>query len=214
MKIENSLLLDFFENGNTKSFEELFKMTKPWLYRLIYAIVNNKDDADEILQQTWVKVLSTIHRFDIKQGKINNYLYTIAKNKSLKWKSRNNRFVNENEQYKIKEVTINTEANNLLSDSEIIERNTILNTAVKKLDRNYQDVILLYYFSEFDVKKIAQMMDKPEGTVKTWLARARKKLKENLLKSDYIYYTGAILFGYIIFFPMVQLIESIIGGMK
>lgn len=61
-----------------------------------------------------------------------------------------------------------------------IEQNIDLQEAIQKLDGNYQTVIILYYYHDLSINKIAWQMNIPEGTVKTYLHRARKALK-NLL---------------------------------
>ena len=65
----------------------------------------------------------------------------------------------------------------------IQERNEALLKAVHKLPSDFQDVIILHYFAELNVKEISEKLDKPEGTVKTNLSRAREKLKGYLSKS-------------------------------
>ncbi|MCX6155989.1 MAG: RNA polymerase sigma factor [Candidatus Kapabacteria bacterium] len=198
MEYENSLLKEFVENGNRKSFEELFKMTKPWLYRLIYTIVTDRDNTDEILQQTWVKVLDTAYRIDFNQGSINNYLYTIAKNNSFKFQNRNKQAIALKEKFKSKEATIVINDNSPHSDAELSESNLLLKEAIQKLDKKYQDIILLHYFSELEVNEISKMLNIPEGTIKTRLVRGRQQLKEILIKSDYLAYLGIqIVFGLI-----------------
>ena len=51
---------------------------------------------------------------------------------------------------------------------------------VKRLPEDYQTVIYLYYYEGYKVNEIAKMISKKEGTVKTWLYRAREILKEKL----------------------------------
>ena len=84
MNNANSLFIEFISTDNPKVFEELFRMTKPWVYKLIYRIVPSKDAADDIFQETWVQVLNSKDTYDCNKGIFNNYLYTIAKNKALK----------------------------------------------------------------------------------------------------------------------------------
>ena len=55
---------------------------------------------------------------------------------------------------------------------------------IKKLDRELREIVVLYYFEDFSVKEIAKILKIPEGTVKSRLSRARKKLEEKLLKEN------------------------------
>ena len=61
-----------------------------------------------------------------------------------------------------------------------------LTAAIQQLPEKYKTVIILKYFSGFSVQEIAYTMNSPEGTVKAYLSRARKELR-NILKEDYMY---------------------------
>ena len=60
-------------------------------------------------------------------------------------------------------------------EGELIEQ-------IKKLPDKYQEVIYLYYYEEYSVKEMAQMLDRNESTIQTQLAAARKKLKKYIEK--------------------------------
>ena len=55
---------------------------------------------------------------------------------------------------------------------------------VKNLDKDLKQIVILYYFEDFSVKEIAKIIQKPEGTVKSRLSRARKELEKKLIKQD------------------------------
>lgn len=61
--------------------------------------------------------------------------------------------------------------------------------AIKKLDEDLKTMVILYYFEDFNIKEISEIQKLPEGTVKSRLSRARKKLEsifldENIRKED------------------------------
>jgi RNA polymerase sigma factor (sigma-70 family) len=183
MTLEDKLFIDYCKNGNEKSFEELFRLVKPWLSRMLYRIVSDTDATYDLQQETWIKLIGNCSKFNPERGRINNFIFTIAKNEALRWK------------FNISKKDLNYESNK--EGNEIIfgkdeispesiylrnEKNNAIRVAITKLKKDYQDVILMYYYAEFDVKEISKLLDKPEGTIKSWLERARKKLETILSK--------------------------------
>jgi RNA polymerase sigma-70 factor (ECF subfamily) len=181
---ENLLFLKYRETNDKEYFEELYNATKPWLYGMIYRIVQKKDLADEVLQDTWITIIKRKDEFDSTIGKFNNYIFTIAKNNALYQIKYNSRYV----------PTIDslTDGNSRLIDYnspdkiiENFEKENELLKAISKLPKDYESVILLYYFAELDIKQIAKQTNKPEGTIKTWLSRGRTELKKLLRKNNF-----------------------------
>ena len=68
---------------------------------------------------------------------------------------------------------------NLRSNNEVNHIDTVFDE-VMKLSQEYRTVVYLFYYEGYQVKEISKMMKKSEGTIKTWLYRAREQLKERL----------------------------------
>ena len=176
---ENRLFIDFRDTGNRRSFEELFVLVKPWLFNMVYRIVADYDDALDIMQNAWIKLINTSNGFDTGKGNVNNLLFTIAKNEALTWNRKNRILKSGNKKY------VGNNGNSIIDDNpETLkldtERNETIRTALRRLNKNYQDVILLFYYSEFSINEISEQLGVPQGTVKTWLDRGRDKLKKYL----------------------------------
>jgi 4-alpha-glucanotransferase len=65
-----------------------------------------------------------------------------------------------------------------------LDLNIKIRNLVKKLDNDLRQIVILYYFEDFSVKEISKIIQKPEGTVKSRLSRARKELEKALIKQD------------------------------
>lgn len=178
---ENKLFMNFVENNDFDSFQLLFNQTSPWLYRCIFRIVANKQLAEDILQDTWTIIIEHKNDFDPEKGNLTNLMFTIAKNFALKEIAKTKDGLLTNNSYLI-ETSTNQDCNpeELLN---ISERNKILSKAISKLKKEYQDVIIMYYFGDLSIKEIAESLGHPENTIKTDLSRARKKI-ETILKND------------------------------
>lgn len=179
MTEENRLFMEFCKTGSKKCFDELYDRIKPWLSKMIYRLVPDYDAVYDIQQETWIKIFKSCYNFDPSKGKFNSYIFKTAKNEALKWKQINsNRKHVEYEHRPIREQ--NVDLNNPEKITLYKEKSVMIKEAIKELNSHYQEVILLYYFADFDIKEIAEMIDTPEGTIKTWLDRARKELEKIL----------------------------------
>lgn len=182
MSKENQLFLEYINTQKREILEELYRITKPWLYKLIYRIIADKASADDIFQETWIQVLKSAKTYDFNKGLFNNFLYTIARNKAIKAKNFSSRYQ--------KDSSDNTEEAQFGLDLltpykllEIREKSDSIMCAIHKIEKNYQVVILLHYFAELEIKEISEHLNKPEGTIKTWLSRGRVQLQKKLTKS-------------------------------
>lgn len=179
MTLENRLFLEFCQTGDKKSFDELYERIKPWLSKMIFRLVPDFDAVYDIQQETWIKIFKSCSHFDPYKGKFNSYIFKTAKNEALNWKQKTvlrKHFEYEHKTVKDQNIELDTPEKMTIYK----ERNYMIKEAIKELSSNYQEVILLYYFADFEIKEIAEMIDTPEGTIKTRLDRARKELEKIL----------------------------------
>ena len=137
------------------------------VYRVSLSYCKNKSDAEDVVQNTFVKLLKTDTEF-VDDEHIRNWLVKVAvnecKNISKSFWYRNITSFDELE--KEPEYTQSDE-------KELFEE-------VMKLPKKYSVVLHLYYYEGYSVKEIAQILEISESNVQTRLMRARNKLKENL----------------------------------
>ncbi|MBC6975271.1 sigma-70 family RNA polymerase sigma factor [Bacillus sp. Xin] len=159
--------------GDDAAFEQLIGLYQDQLYRTAYLYVQYKEDALDVVQETVYKAY-----LSIDQLKKPNYFLT--------WLTRiliNYAYQLLAEKKKVKEMKENTYGA-IPYKLHQVEQSLDLQEAIQKLDENYQTVIILYYYHDLSIQKIAWQMDVPEGTVKTYLHRARKSLKKLLGGSE------------------------------
>lgn len=198
MNNETALFLKYRDTGDRIVFDELFRMTKPWVYKLIYRIIPDKAIADDVFQDTWIHVINYKDKYNSKKGIFNNFLYTAAKNNALKAKFKDSKFVRDNPNDERDELKYGVNELSPEKVTEIMERNEMIRSSIKTLAADYQDVILLHYFADLDVKEIAENLNKPEGTIKTWLSRSREQLRKKMQKSNVGYYMNIFIVGIVL----------------
>ena len=171
---EDSLFIRFLKTRDEMILRDLFKLVDSWLFTTIYAITGNRDEADDIMQDTWIKVIENGDNFDPKRGKFTNYIYTIAKNLALENIRKKNKF---------KEIIsdMDTDYEDIELQYEMKDMGEYLRKEISTLKPvGSQDTLILYYFGGFDLKEISLMLNTKEHNVLNWLKRGREQLKKKI----------------------------------
>ncbi|WP_405576779.1 RNA polymerase sigma factor [Winogradskyella sp. Asnod2-B02-A] len=161
------------------AFRELLQLYKERLYWHIRKIVLNHNDADDVLQNTFIKVHRSIDKFK-GESKLFSWLYRIATNESITLLNKNaKRLQITNEEYQDRAI------NNLTADvyfeGDDIELK--LQKAIATLPKKQQLVFNMRYFEDIKYKDMAVILDLTEGALKSSYHIAAKKI-EAYLTSD------------------------------
>jgi len=158
----------------TEQFSQIYDQYIEKIYRFVYLKVNSQEVAQDITSKVFIKGWEAFNKqgADIKNPSA--FLYQIAKNSVI-------------DHYRAKGRTniVSTDAVAELADAgKTIENKAILNadvdmvkTAIQKLKKDYQDVLIWHYLDDMPIGQIAEMIDKKEGTVRVMLHRGLKDLK-------------------------------------
>lgn len=151
------------------------------VYRFCIHLTGNIDLAEDLYQDTFVKLLQRKHRKEPDEN-IKSYLMGIAVNL---WRNRLRKEHRRAEimplaDYKEVEYSLTGFADSPLNEYLNKEMQEDICKAVHALPEKQRITVLLYYGEEFSVKEIAQMLHIPKGTVLSRLANARRQLKEDL----------------------------------
>lgn len=156
-----------------KAFRELIALYKERLYWHIRKIVIAHDDADDVLQNTFIKVYRNIHNFK-GESKLYSWMYRIATNESITFLNNNAKRL----QITSEEIQNNT-INNLRADV-FFEGNEIqlkLQRAIATLPQKQQLVFNMKYFDNIKYKDMADILDTSEGALKASYHIAVKKIE-------------------------------------
>lgn len=158
------------KNGDVDEIGQLIVDNMQSLYRVAFSILRNDEEIYDAISNTTVIVFEKIKTLK-KEEFFKTWLTRILMNECYKIYNQNKKVVHL-ETYKQEELSYN----DTYVDLE-------MKTFIKSLDKDLQKIIILYYFEEFSVKEIAELVKIPEGTVKSRLSRARNELSK-LLKLD------------------------------
>ncbi|MBP6976074.1 RNA polymerase sigma factor [Candidatus Dojkabacteria bacterium] len=157
---------------NRQDLEDLFKWLNEPLYRYIYIRCGyNKELAEDITQDIFIKVWEKRKSFNQKKSSLKNWIYVIARNYLTDFYRKK----------KIEGVTFNEEIEQTLrSDGMSVEDESMLIDILKSLDRlkeKEKEVILLRYVQDLEIEDISKIVGKSYNTTKVMIHRAIKKLK-------------------------------------
>jgi RNA polymerase sigma-70 factor (ECF subfamily) len=178
---EDKALIARVIDGDDKAFESLVQKYRKSVFYLVYKIVRNTDDAEDLTQDSFVKAYSFIHKFDPKYA-FSTWLFKIATNNCIDFIRRR----------KMQTLSIDSPQNfddgsptyiqiqdrgPLPSDSLLLkERKEILMVAIERLPERYRNLLRMRYFDELSYEEVAERLRLPMGTIKAQLHRARELL--------------------------------------
>ena len=184
-RTEALLIADLCE-GDETALAPLIEKYKRMVYRLAVQITKNRADADDVMQETFIKVYRSIHTFR-KDATFETWLYRITVNEALNFVKRRDRrrecrleTAGETEY----ESTVRHRgqiANDPHAQAEKSELRQHVTAAVNSLPVKHRTVVILHEFEGLTHAEIASILNCSEGTVRSRLHYARKKLR-TLLK--------------------------------
>ena len=150
-----------------QEYKRLTNLYIDMVYRVALNGCKNKYDADDIVQETFLKLLKCKKQFESDEH-VRNWLLRVAVNEcNSMWNSSwHKKIVLKDEQDE--KMVFETQ-----EQSDLYE-------LVMQMSPKYRQVIYLYYFEEFSVREVASILKISETAVQTRLQRARNKLKEQL----------------------------------
>lgn len=146
-----------------------------YLKRVVFALVKDEQKAEDIVQEVFIQYYINLEKFEFRSS-VKTYLYRIAinlcRNYFKSWSSRKLEFSNFVQQSFIYRQS---------PEMDLItkESNSAIGDMIQKLPSKYREVIWLYYYAQFSVAEISEVLNCSQNTVKTRLARGRKLAKLN-----------------------------------
>lgn len=166
-------LIRSIRKGNTHAFSELVNRYKDLVYTLALRMLGNREEAEEVSQDTFIKVFHSLERFK-GDSKISTWIYRIAYNACLDRirlrKSRTFLDVGEMEDF------VFTEMDTALDKMVREERGRLVGQCLAKLPSEDAGLLTLFYFEEKSLLEIENILNVPVNSLKVRLFRARKKL--------------------------------------
>lgn len=190
--MEDRSLVEQILSGDLNAFETIVNDNQKLVSHVVFKMVHQAVDREEVCQDVFIKVYENLKSFQFN-SKLSTWIARIAYNTCLNYlqKKKLPLYEDLNARYEDKEYEPVTEGfiENLWGGStnpeeKMIQKQTseFLKNEISQLPEQYRTIITLYHLDEMNYQEIGQIMNCPEGTVKSYLFRARKLLKEKLVE--------------------------------
>lgn len=175
---DDSETIDKVLSGDVSAYASLVEKHKNLVFSIVLKVVNNREDAEEIAQDTFLKAYQSLKTFE-RKSKFSTWLYRIAYNSAIS-KTRKKRI----EMVAIEDSVITNystdEVSKNMHEREENDRQLILEKVLKRLPEDDNLLITLFYKSENSVDDISEITGLSVSNVKVRLHRIRKKLYEEM----------------------------------
>ncbi|WNR44240.1 RNA polymerase sigma factor SigW [Paenibacillus roseipurpureus] len=196
MNFVETRLAKLARNGDRNAFAELVELYKDKIFHLAYRMLNNKQEAEDAVQETFLRVYTNLHRYDENQ-KFSTWIFRIGTNLCID-KLRRRRHT-----YSLDAEMSDGEGNDyyamLPSDEDTPEKQLIISEtqaqihrAIETLPEKYKSVVVLRYMHDMSLQEISEVLDMPVTTIKTRVHRGREYLRKKLEQEEQVVSTNPV----------------------
>jgi len=174
--MNDSELINQILNGNMNAFTFLVNRYQKLVVHITGRLIQRQDELEDVCQEVFLKVYQNLGKYR-NECKLSTWIATIAYNTSINYlrKFKKGEEVNPDDSAALRNLTDFNSVNYEKTDLHRYIREQIENLPVQ-----YRTVLTLYHLEEFSYQEIEQITGMPEGTVKSYLFRAKALLKEKL----------------------------------
>lgn len=176
------------QKGSEAAYRELLGRYQRPVFSLIYRMVRDREQAEDLAQETFVRVFNHIDRYDPK-FKFSSWIFKIATNLTIDAMRKKepvtvsidgSRYAESSDEIEATTITVESGDENPEELLEAKELGEEIEQAIGRLRPEYRTAILLRHVEGREYQEIADIMALPLGTVKTYIHRGRNELKNAL----------------------------------
>lgn len=170
-------------SGDSEAFSELVKAYYPVFYHLVLGITSNPDNVEDLVQEGFISIFSNLEA--LKQPeRFGSWGYTLVKRIATRysWRLKKERTLSNSKDPVVVAMLQKCFAGHPHRGLSHSEENRYENLwdAIRKLSEKHKEVIILYFFHEYTLKEISQLLDISEAAAEKRLARARDLLRKKM----------------------------------
>ena len=170
----DEFLIERVKNGNCESFNPLVERYKLPLYKVMYRMVYNRDDAEDLVEEAFIKAFRAISKFEIGRP-FYAWICRIAVNNAINYLKKERR--GQVQPIEFFEHSLAAKKGNPVEMTKQKVLQERITAAMAKLPDDYRTIIVLKVEEDFSYDEISKVLKIPKGTVMSRLARARQKLR-------------------------------------
>ena len=186
VKTQDQNLIRASLSGDRRAFEKLYHKYQNQIYGTLAQRISDRDTVDDLMQDTFFRAYRSLHTFK-GQAAFSTWLTQIALNvyrSHLRSQQVRQNWVYQTEDPEVVRNVIRDIIPGTLPDQivEKRERIQLVHKSIQNLPERYRKAMWLRYVMDWSYEEITQALRVPLGTVKTWLCRARRQLKNEFRK--------------------------------
>ncbi|MDD9267059.1 RNA polymerase sigma factor SigW [Paenibacillus sp. GCM10023248] len=188
MNFVEARLAKLARNGDRNAFAELVELYKDKIFHLAYRMLNNKQEAEDAVQETFLRVYTNLHRYDENQ-KFSTWIFRIGTNLCIdKLRRRKNTYSLDaempdgegNDYYAMLPSNEDTPEKQIM----VSETQEQIRRAIATLPEKYKSIVVLRYLQDMSLQEISEVLDMPVTTIKTRVHRGREYLRKRLEQEE------------------------------
>jgi len=184
MDLYETRLAQLARNGDRLAFRELVDLYQQKIFHLAYRMVGNSHEAEDVVQETFLRVYTNLHRYDPSQ-KFSTWIYRIGTNlciDHLRKRKRKHKISLDANLYDSDQA----DGYDLLPTDEreqpdhqliLSETKRQIREAIDHMPDQYKTIVILRYLHDMSLQEISEVVDMPVTTIKTRLHRGREYLR-------------------------------------
>lgn len=176
MKIIDGIvnLISECKNGNRTAHKQLYDMYKVKMFTLCMRYMSNKQDAEDMLQEGWIKVFKELNSFDIKKGTFYSWIRKIFVNTNLEFLRKKRLKFDELEEHTSHSIaSVEVDVFDQMSLKEVV-------SLLQSLPNGYRSVFNLYVIEGYTHKEIGSILNISPNTSKTQLMKAKQMMQSKV----------------------------------
>jgi RNA polymerase sigma-70 factor, ECF subfamily len=176
MQTELVWLLAAVAKRDEEAFKQLYDATRAKLYGVLLRILRRPELAEEVMQETYLKVWTTADKFDPTLASPITWMVAIARNRAIDIVRKKGEV--SIEEHEPEALGIAAPSSSPLARREMTEELQRLLSCLGKLDPEKQRIVLLAYYSGWSREQLALKLDISVNTIKTWLRRSLMEIRD------------------------------------
>ena len=184
-------LIDQILRGDLNTFRDLIEKYQKLVAHIVFRLVSHPDDREEICHEVFIKIYQNLAGFKF-QSKLSTWIGRIAYTTTINYLRKEKiplyedikpafQADDDNEYYSTALKSIHSEEPTPAEALELHDQKAMIQRQLEKLPALFRTILTLYHLEQMSYQEIGTVMELPEGTVKSYLFRGRKKLKDILI---------------------------------
>ncbi|WP_010243534.1 RNA polymerase sigma factor [Acetivibrio cellulolyticus] len=187
MDVPDQKIIKLCKKNKREGFDLLFKKYERYIYTICYSYTYSQQDALDLVQEIFLRIYRNFERVDEKKP-ISPWIKRIAVNVCINFKRDNKNKVSELSIHSSTDEGENTleetVSDGCFTEDEVVYLDTkkVLEESIMELPKEVKMAVLLRHIKGLSYNEISELMECPVGTIKTYIFRGKKLLKDSLVR--------------------------------